>query len=105
MDIKEKLKSIPDLPGSYQFKNKDGVIIYVGKAKSLKKRVSSYFTGSHDTKTSRLVMHIADIEYKLLRGQALLEAWQLDYAGLSQAAVAYMPVTVERFELVCTAAE
>lgn len=63
MDIKDKLKSIPDLPGSYQFKNKDGVIIYVGKAKSLKKRVSSYFTGSHDMKTARLVMHIADIEY------------------------------------------
>lgn len=63
MDIKEKLKNIPDLPGSYQFKNKDGVVIYVGKAKSLKKRVTSYFTGSHDTKTSRLVMNIADIEY------------------------------------------
>ena len=63
MDFKAKIKSIPDLPGSYQFKNKDGVVIYVGKAKSLKKRVSSYFTGSHDTKTSRLIMNIADIEY------------------------------------------
>jgi len=63
MDIKEKLKNIPDNPGSYQFKNKDGIVIYVGKAKNLKKRVSSYFTGSHDTKTSRLVMNIADIEY------------------------------------------
>ena len=61
--IKEKLKTIPDLPGSYQFKNKQGVVIYVGKAKSLKKRVTSYFTGSHDTKTSRLVMNIFDIEY------------------------------------------
>ena len=44
---------------------------------------------------ARLDADIADIEYKLLRGQALLEAWQLDYAGLSQAVVAYMPVTVE----------
>jgi len=61
--FKEKLQSIPELPGSYQFKNKDGVIIYVGKAKNLKKRVSSYFTGSHNTKTSRLVMNIHDIEY------------------------------------------
>jgi excinuclease ABC subunit C len=63
MDYKEKIKNIPNLPGSYQFKNKDGIIIYVGKAKDLKKRVSSYFTGSHDAKTSRLVMNIADIEF------------------------------------------
>ena len=61
--FKEKIKTIPELPGSYQFKNKDGVIIYVGKAKNLKKRISSYFTGSHDSKTSRLVMNIVDIEY------------------------------------------
>lgn len=61
--FKEKLKTIPELPGSYQFKNKDGVIIYVGKAKNLKKRVSSYFRGSHDAKTSRLVMNIVEIEY------------------------------------------
>ena len=63
MDFKERIKNIPNLPGSYQYKNKDGIVIYVGKAKDLKKRVSSYFTGSHDTKTSRLVMNITDIEY------------------------------------------
>ena len=63
MNFKDKIKSIPNLPGSYQFKNKDGIVIYVGKAKDLKKRVSSYFTGSHNTKTSRLVMNIVDIEY------------------------------------------
>ncbi len=61
--FEEKLKTVPSLPGSYQFKNKDGVIIYVGKAKNLKKRVASYFTGSHDIKTSRLVFNIADVEY------------------------------------------
>lgn len=61
--FKEKIKTIPEVPGSYQFKNKDGVIIYVGKAKNLKKRISSYFTGSHDAKTSRLVMNIDNIEY------------------------------------------
>ena len=61
--FKEIISTIPELPGSYQFKNKDGVIIYVGKAKNLKKRISSYFTGSHDTKTSRLVMNIDNIEY------------------------------------------
>lgn len=61
--LNEKLKTIPELPGSYQFKNKAGVIIYVGKAKNLKKRVASYFSGSHDSKTSRLVMNIDDIEF------------------------------------------
>ncbi len=63
MDFKEKLINIPNKPGSYQFKNKEGIVIYVGKAKDLKKRVSSYFSGSHDMKTSRLVMNISDIEY------------------------------------------
>ncbi len=63
LNYKDKIKNIPNLPGSYQFKNKDGIVIYVGKAKDLKKRVSSYFTGSHDAKTSRLVMNIVDIEF------------------------------------------
>ncbi|MCK5388128.1 MAG: excinuclease ABC subunit UvrC [Candidatus Izimaplasma sp.] len=61
--LKEKLKTVPNLPGSYQFKNEDGVIIYIGKAKNLKKRLASYFTGSHDAKTSRLVLNIVDFEY------------------------------------------
>lgn len=60
---RDQIKNIPNLPGSYQYKNKDGVVIYVGKAKDLKKRVSSYFTGSQDAKTSRLVMNIDEIEY------------------------------------------
>ena len=71
MDIKEKLKNIPDLPGSYQFKNKDGVVIYVGKAKSLKKRVSSYFTKTHDNgKTRVLVKKIAHIEHIVVNTEA-----------------------------------
>lgn len=61
--LKEKLTTVPELPGSYQFKNKDGVIIYIGKAKNLKKRLASYFTGSHNTKTSRLVLDIVDFEF------------------------------------------
>jgi len=60
---RDQIKNIPNLPGSYQYKNKDGIIIYVGKAKDLKKRVASYFTGSKDAKTSRLVMNIDEIEY------------------------------------------
>ncbi|MBN2604297.1 MAG: excinuclease ABC subunit UvrC [Bacilli bacterium] len=61
--LREKINTVPELPGSYQFKNKDGVIIYVGKAKNLRKRLLSYFTGAHDAKTSRLVMNIDDFEY------------------------------------------
>ncbi|MBH8608549.1 excinuclease ABC subunit UvrC [Thermoactinomyces sp. CICC 10521] len=61
--IQDKLALLPEQPGCYLMKNKDGEIIYVGKAKSLKNRVRSYFTGSHDGKTQRLVMDIADFEY------------------------------------------
>lgn len=61
--IKNKLALLPDQPGCYLMKDKDGTIIYVGKAKILKNRVRSYFTGSHDTKTERLVSEIEDFEY------------------------------------------
>ena len=59
----EKLSLVPELPGSYQMKDKDGVIIYVGKAKNLKKRLKSYFTRSVTGKTQVLVSNIADFEY------------------------------------------
>lgn len=61
--IKNKLALLPDQPGCYLMKDKNGTIIYVGKAKVLKNRVRSYFTGSHDTKTERLVSEIEDFEY------------------------------------------
>ncbi|MDT8859463.1 excinuclease ABC subunit UvrC [Alkalihalobacillus sp. MEB130] len=61
--IKEKLLILPDQPGCYLMKDRQGTIIYVGKAKVLKNRVRSYFTGSHDGKTQRLVSEIADFEY------------------------------------------
>ena len=61
--IKEKLKLVPSLPGSYQMKNKDGIIIYVGKAKNLHNRVKSYFTGTVTGKTAMLVNDIVDFEY------------------------------------------
>jgi excinuclease ABC subunit C len=61
--IREKLKLLPDKPGVYLMKNEDGEIIYVGKAKVLKNRVRSYFTGSHDGKTQLLVSNIVDFEY------------------------------------------
>ena len=61
--IEDKLKILPALPGCYLMKNKDGDIIYVGKAKKLKQRVRQYFVGAHDFKTTRLVSHIDDFEY------------------------------------------
>ena len=61
--FKEKLANVPELPGSYQMKDADGIIIYVGKAKNLKKRLSSYFRGNVVGKTKVLVDHIADFEY------------------------------------------
>lgn len=61
--IKQKLSLVPNLPGCYLMKNKDGAIIYVGKAKKLKNRVSSYFRGTHTGKTAKLVSEIADFEY------------------------------------------
>ncbi len=61
--IKQKLSLVPELPGSYQMKNKDNVIIYVGKAKNLKNRLKSYFTGTVTGKTLMLVNDIVDFEY------------------------------------------
>jgi excinuclease ABC subunit C len=62
-NIKQKLTLLPDQPGCYLMKDRQGTIIYVGKAKILKNRVRSYFTGSHDGKTLRLVNEIEDFEY------------------------------------------
>jgi len=61
--IKTKLTLLPEQPGCYLMKDRQGTIIYVGKAKILKNRVRSYFTGSHDGKTLRLVNEIEDFEY------------------------------------------
>lgn len=62
-NLKEKLAVLPAQPGCYLMKNKHGTIIYVGKAKVLKNRVRSYFTGSHDGKTQQLVSEIENFEY------------------------------------------
>ncbi|MBB6732510.1 excinuclease ABC subunit UvrC [Cohnella zeiphila] len=62
-NIRNKLALLPDKPGCYLMKNGEGTIIYVGKAKVLKNRVRSYFNGSHNGKTQRLVAEIRDFEY------------------------------------------
>ncbi|CAM4353458.1 excinuclease ABC subunit UvrC [Paenibacillus tarimensis] len=61
--IHNKLALLPDQPGCYLMKNAEGTVIYVGKAKVLKNRVRSYFTGSHNAKTQKLVSEIRDFEY------------------------------------------
>ncbi|WP_394187845.1 excinuclease ABC subunit UvrC [Paenisporosarcina quisquiliarum] len=61
--IEQKCSILPDQPGCYLMKDRQGTIIYIGKAKVLKNRVRSYFTGSHDGKTQRLVNEITDFEY------------------------------------------
>ncbi|MCM1053834.1 MAG: excinuclease ABC subunit UvrC [Ruminococcus sp.] len=75
--FKEKLKLIPHLPGSYQMKNKDGIIIYVGKAKDLFKRVNSYFNRPQTGKTAKMVSEIADFEYIVASSE--LEAFLLEF--------------------------
>ena len=74
--IKEELKLVPKKPGSYQMYDKNNQIIYVGKAKNLANRLKSYFTGSHDAKTTRMVQ---DVEYfKYIITSSELEALLLE---------------------------
>lgn len=63
LNIKHKLSVLPNEPGCYLMKDRNDQVIYVGKAKNLRNRVRSYFTGSHDEKTTRLVMEIRNFEY------------------------------------------
>lgn len=61
--IKQKLDVLPTEPGCYIMKDRQQTVIYVGKAKRLRNRVRSYFTGAHDEKTTRLVGEIRDFEF------------------------------------------
>ena len=61
--LREKLKTIPHLPGSYQMRNINNTIIYVGKAKDLYKRVNSYFKGTVTGKTAKMVSEVVDFTY------------------------------------------
>lgn len=67
--IKQKLSLVPEKPGCYLMKNKDDIIIYVGKAKKLKRRLSSYFRGTHTGKTAKLVSEIVDFEYIVVESE------------------------------------
>lgn len=70
-DLKSVIAQLPDSPGVYKFFNSENIIIYVGKAKSLKKRVSSYFNkqSSYNRKTERLVSEITNIEFTLAESE------------------------------------
>ena len=62
--LREKILALPDEPGVYMYLDRDGKVIYVGKAKRLKRRVTSYFNRRHDsTKTNLLVRNIADLRF------------------------------------------
>ncbi len=74
--IKEKLALVPLLPGCYQMKDKNGVVIYVGKAKILKNRLKSYFNGRVTGKTKKLVSEIVDFDYIVTSSE--LEAFILE---------------------------
>ena len=74
--FKEKLALVPHEPGSYQMKDKDGVIIYVGKAKDLHKRLSSYFNREHTGKTAKMVSLIEDFQYIVANSE--LEAFIIE---------------------------
>lgn len=69
MTLKDKLKTLPHKPGCYLMKNKEGTIIYVGKAINLFNRVNSYFVGAHDYKTTKLVSNIADFDYIVVNNE------------------------------------
>ncbi len=80
--LKSKLQTLPTEPGCYLMKDKNGEVIYVGKAKNLKNRVNSYFTGTHNNKTTKLVANIVDFEYIVVPSEK--EALLLEYNLIKQ---------------------
>ena len=82
-DLKLKLSLLPDEPGVYRYRNREGVIIYVGKAKNLKRRVNSYFNREHaSVRTNLLVRNIADLEYTVVNTEE--EALDLENALIKE---------------------
>ena len=61
--LRKKAALLPKTPGVYIMENREGKVIYVGKSRALKNRVSSYFHGSHNVKTDKMVSHVADFRY------------------------------------------
>ncbi len=80
--LKQKLAALPSKPGVYRYFDKGGTLIYVGKAKNLKRRVSSYFNKEQTGKTRVLVSKIADLEYSIVDSEA--EALLLENTMIKQ---------------------
>jgi len=106
--LKQRLRTLPEKPGVYKYFDENGVIIYVGKARNLKKRVNSYFTKQHDSrKTEVLVKKIAHIDFTvvetewdaLLLENSLIKEFQPRYnINLKDdKSYPYIRVTNERF--------
>ena len=93
--FKEELSLVPHLPGCYLMKNSSDNVIYVGKSKNLKNRLTSYFRGTHTGKTAMLVSEIDHFEYIITSSEleALLLIIKLLFAGL-------VSVTIIAFALV-----
>ena len=82
-DLKLKLSLLPEEPGVYRYRNREGTIIYVGKAKNLKRRVNSYFNRDHASlRTTMLVRNIADMEYTVVNTEE--EALDLENALIKE---------------------
>ena len=103
--IKLLLKRIPEQPGVYQYFDKDGQIIYVGKAKNLHRRVNSYFNKDHQSsKTRQLVTHIADIRYVVVESEQdafllennLIKQYQPHYNILLKDGKSYPSICITR---------
>ena len=106
-DIKSQVEALPSNPGIYKFFNSEGVIIYIGKAKNLKKRVSSYFTKNHENnKTRVLVKKIFRIEHMVVASESdalllennLIKQWQPRYNVLLKDDKTYPWICVTREE-------
>ena len=99
------LKRLPESPGVYQYFNSDGVIIYVGKAKNLRRRVNSYWNKEHESfKTNALVRNIADIKYIVVNSEQdafllennLIKRYQPHYNILLKDGKSYPSICITR---------
>ncbi|KMT59299.1 excinuclease ABC subunit C [Listeria fleischmannii 1991] len=100
--LKEKLQTLPESPGCYIYRDKNGDILYIGKSKNLKKRVKSYFTKTQSGKTARLVHHIVDFELiltdseqeALLLEMTLIMKYQPPYNVMLKEEIRYLYIKI-----------
>ena len=88
--IKTKLTLVPHKPGCYQMLNNKNEIIYVGKAKDLHKRLRSYFSGTHDAKTTRMLMDVVTFEYIVATSEVEAFLLELNYINDIECRIYYI---------------